>query len=165
MRIPAVLGLVLVVTSCTTKDGLPQGAATARAVAKPEVAAPTVRGETRLAVRSFGPEGQEVSGADCAIDSRFFAAGVVSPGRVLLPYYGEQSPDVSVECRLGTLSGQTSVSVVPTKEGGGIAWPSVGVSVNSDGGVGVGLGLGYYGGQSGASSTAYGYPPANVPMR
>lgn len=165
MRVPAVLGFLLILASCTTNDGLPQGAATSRAVAKPEVAAPTARGETRLAVRSFGPDGQEVSGADCTIDSRFFAAQVMSPGRVLMPYYGEQSPDVGVECRLGALSGQTSVSVVPTREGGGVAWPSVGVSVNSDGGVGVGLGLGYYGGQSGASATAFGYPPANVTMR
>ncbi|WP_424932616.1 hypothetical protein [Amaricoccus macauensis] len=166
MRLPllSAASLCAFLAACTTNDGLPEGAPSVRSVPKPGVDAPSARGETRLAVRSFGPDGQEVAGAACAVESTLFTAELVSPARVLMPYYGEASPEITVTCRSGDLSGEVQVAAVSERSSGGAAWPSVGLSVNSDGGVGVGVGLGYYGGRSGASSTAYGYPPAIVRM-
>ncbi len=165
MRVSPPLAVLLLLAACATRDGLPQGTGAVRSVPKQDTAAPVARGEVSLAVRSFGLDGQEFAGAVCEADSRYFTADVISPGRILMPYFGEASPQITVTCRSGALSGQTIVAAVPSTQGGGVAWPSVGVSVNSNGGVGVGMGLGYYGGRSGSSASAYAYPPANVVMR
>jgi hypothetical protein len=152
--------------SCAVQDGLPSDASTVRAASKPAASGSVARGETRLLLRSIDAAGRDVRGATCRVESALFAAEAVTPARVLVPYYGEASPPVSVACNLGGLSGSDSVSIVPAGGGGGgVAWPSVGVSVNSDGGVGVGLGLGYYGGRTRYAQTAYGYPPITIVLR
>lgn len=158
---PWSLGL-LMIAACAVRDDLPAGANTARAVSKPAASAIEARGETQLVVRTFDSAGQEILGAACKAEASLFAAEVLTPGRILLPYYAEASPPVLVSCTSGTLVGSRTVGIQSTRSGGGVAWPSVGVSVNSEGGVGLGLGLGYYGGRSGPSETAYVYPPVDI---
>lgn len=153
---------LLLISACAVRDDLPANANTARAVSKPAASSMEARGETQLTVRSFDAAGQEILGAACTAEASLFSAEIPTPGRILLPYYAEASPPVAVSCIAGSLSGRQTVGIQSTRSGGGVAWPSVGVSVNSEGGVGLGLGLGYYGGRSGASETAYAYPPVNV---
>jgi hypothetical protein len=165
MRPASGLLLLLLIAACAVRDDLPADAGTVRADPKPAAAQSVARGETQVLLRSFSADGREIRGAACELDSSLFSAEAVTPARVLVPYYGAASPPVSVTCSGAGLGGREVLSIATVGSGGGVAWPSVGVSVNSDGGVGVGLGLGYYGGRTGYSETAYRYPPANITLR
>jgi hypothetical protein len=163
-RITVLLAAMLI-ASCSVQNPPPPDAVTVRATPTSSASGMTARGESQLDVRSFAADGGETSGATCRAETSQSTAVITSPGRILLPYYGEASPPVSVTCTQGGLSGSTVVAIAPARRNGGVAWPSVGVSVNSSGGVGLGMGVGYYGGRSGTEFGSYGYPPANVLLR
>ncbi|MEM8572532.1 MAG: hypothetical protein AAGG56_16720 [Pseudomonadota bacterium] len=162
----AALVLVLAVSACADRGGLPPDAATSRAVTKQDAGAPPAQGEVGLTVQSFSTGGVELRGAVCEADSVYFSAQVTTPGRILMPYFGDASPEVTLTCRLAPLSGQQTVGIVQTSQRGGTTvFPSLGVGVSSNGGVGVGLGVGVSGTRSSRVGTEFGYPPARVTLQ
>ena len=160
----AVLALLAVgLAACSPQERLPAGANVTRAVPKPGVATPAAQGEMDLVVRTFAPDRSEITGARCVAESGLYSAETVSPARILMPYYGAQSPQVSVSCTAGSASGRVEVAPEPFAERGLGGWPAVGVSVGTGGGGnGVGVGMGWYGGGYGSSQSNYRYPSAHV---
>lgn len=161
-------GLFVTLAACAAQAPVPAGVATVRAAPASNATLPLARGEARLVVRAVpaATPAQEIAGADCRAESRYFVASFRSPAVVLFPDYGSQAPTVSVTCRAGQLSG-TAVSApeaVWSRGAGG--WPAVGVSVGTGSNSGVGVGLGWYGGGAGVSSgePAVRYPEVRVPL-
>jgi hypothetical protein len=157
-------GLVLVTTAvllagCAVPNG-PADLAATRAQPTAGVEAPPAQGETSVVVRVFNAAGAEVAGVGCSVASPYVATEMTAPGRVLMPDYGSQAPVVSVSCSDGTLSGATEVAPQAGWERGLYGWPSVGLSVGSEGGVG--MGVGWYGGSATAGTPAPRYPEARV---
>jgi hypothetical protein len=144
---------------CSTSGG-GQGTATTRAVAVPNVSLPPAQGETALDIRAVGPAGDERVGVPCTATSPLFTAGADAPARVLVPDYGPNAPEITVTCQ----GGRAAVVARPMLawSGGLGGWPSVGMSVNSEGGVG--LGVGWWGGGVGTGPAVVRYPVASVVM-
>jgi hypothetical protein len=164
-----VCGLVLIVAGCATPGPTPTGVAGVRATPRAVADVPLARGEARIAVRtvSAAAPAEQIVGASCRAESRFFTADFASPAVVLFPDYGTSAPPVSVTCHAGSRSG-TAVSApeaVWSRGGGG--WPAVGVSVGTGNVSGVGVGLGWYGGNAGvaAGEPVVRYPDLTVPLR
>jgi hypothetical protein len=158
--------ILLLAAGCAAEGRLPPGAEVVRATPRPEAGgAATAQGETRLDVRSFSTDGQEVTGARCIADSSLFTAEVTAPARILAPYYGPYSPNVTVSCSAGSATGSQTVGIGQSRGGLG-GWPAVGVSVNSGGySDGVGVGVGWYGGGYGYGAPQYRYPTARVVLQ
>ena len=162
-------GMLLVLAGCATPGAAPSGVPAVRAAPRDGADLPLARGETRLVVRTVSAAAptEEVAGASCRAESRYFVATFASPAVVLFPDYGPQAPTVSVTCRAGTLSG-TAVSApeaVWSRGAGG--WPAVGISVGTGSSNGVGVGLGWYGGGGGVSTGEpfVRYPDVRVPLQ
>ena len=161
-------GLLLIVAGCATPGPVPPGVTTVRA--EPRAAdLPLARGEARLVVRavSAAAPSEEIAGASCRAESRYFTASFTAPAVVLFPDYGSGAPTVSVTCRAGASSG-TAVSApeaVWSRGAGG--WPAVGVSVGTGSNNGVGVGLGWWGGGGGVSTgePVVRYPDVRVPLQ
>lgn len=161
-------GLLLIVAGCATPGPAPAGLATVRAAPRAAADVPLARGEARLVVRtvSAAAPAEEIAGASCRAESRFFTATFTSPAVVLFPDYGTGAPPVSVTCRAGAQSG-TAVSApeaVWSRGAGG--WPAVGISVGTGDVSGVGVGLGWYGGGTGGTvgEPVVRYPDVRVPL-
>lgn len=161
--------ILLLVAGCAGAERMPADADVVRATARPEASpALTAQGEIGLDVVTFSPDGSEITGARCAAASSLFTAEVTTPGRILAPFYGPNSPAVSLTCTAGNATGSQTVGVGETRGGGGLGgWPAVGVSVNSGGynNGGVGVGLGWYGGGNGYSAPTYAYPTARIVLQ
>lgn len=162
-------GLLLIVAGCAAPGPTPAGFATVRATPSATADVPLARGEARLVVRtvSAAAPAEEVAGASCRAESRYFVATFTSPAVVLFPDYGASAPPVSVTCRAGARSG-TAVSApeaVWARGAGG--WPAVGISVGTGNVSGVGVGVGWYGGGAGAATgePVVRYPEISVPLR
>jgi hypothetical protein len=164
----AVLGLVLVLTACTSPAGPPAGTALVRAEPRPSAAPPLARGETQLLVRavSASAPGQEVAGAACRAESAYFTAAFVAPAAIRLPDYGSASPPVTVRCRAGGGSGIAVARPEAVWQRGLGGFPAVGVSVGTGGMSGVGVGVGWVGGGAGVSTgePVIRYPDLRVPL-
>ncbi len=78
-----------------------------------------VRGEAALTVRSFlaGDERREVLGADCDVVSSLYSAKLVTPSRLVVPNFGPQSPELTVSCRAGDLTGSGRVRIITRWQG------------------------------------------------
>lgn len=74
-----------------------------------------VQGEARLTVRTFLPESGgtrgEVIGADCTVLTSLYSARLVTPSRLVVPNFGPQSPEITVDCKAGALTGSATVRV------------------------------------------------------
>lgn len=162
-------GLLLIVAGCATPGAPPAGVATVRATPSASADIPLARGETRLVVRAVAADtpAQEIAGAACRAESRYFTASFASPAVVLFPDYGSRAPTVSVTCRAGNLSGTAIAAPEAVWSRGAGGWPAVGVSVGTGTNSGVGVGLGWYGGGAGASTGEpfVRYPDVRVPLR
>jgi hypothetical protein len=118
-----------------------------------------VQGEARFVVRTFlpgdaGGERREVVGARCTALSSLYQAELVSPARLVVPNFGPQSPEITVSCTAGALSGSATAKIV-TRWDGPPAYP---------GGVwGPGWGPGWDGGWGGWGWGGYGYPVSDYP--
>lgn len=155
-NVTAVLGLSLIAGCVAPSGPAPEGVATVRAVARPDVAAPVAVGETSLLVRAVpaSASGQELRGAACQAESSYFTAAFASPARILMPDFGEAAPIVTVTCRSGEASGTAAAMPERAWSGGLGGWPAVGISVGTGSVEGVGVGVGWYGGSAGATSGA-----------
>jgi hypothetical protein len=157
LRHAAILFLLGLAAGCTTTGG-GQGVATMRAQPRPGVALPPAQGETALDIRAVGPGGEARAGVYCNLVSALFTAGIRTPAQVLLPDYGPNAPEVTVACEGG--SAPVLSRPILAWSGGLGGWPSVGMSVNSEGGVGVGLG--WWGGAVGTGTPMTRYPEVSV---
>jgi hypothetical protein len=75
-----------------------------------------VQGEAAFLVRTFLPDEQgerrEVVGARCAVVSSLYAAELVTPSRLVVPNFGPQSPEITVDCAAGELAGSGTARIV-----------------------------------------------------
>ena len=75
-----------------------------------------VQGEAGLLVRSFladeGGERREVVGARCAVVTSLYSTELVTPSRLVVPNFGPQSPEISVDCTAGELAGRGTARIV-----------------------------------------------------
>ena len=75
-----------------------------------------VQGEAALVVRAFLPEvageRREVIGARCDVVSSLYTAALVTPSRLVVPNFGPQSPELSVDCTADELAGSGSARIV-----------------------------------------------------
>ena len=75
-----------------------------------------VQGEAALVVRAFLPEvageRREVIGARCDVVSSLYTAALVTPSRLVVPNFGPQSPELSVNCTADELVGSGSARIV-----------------------------------------------------
>ena len=131
---------------------------------------PDARGETQLLVRAVPSGGVgELQGAQCEAVSPYFSARFTAPARILMPSYGAESPQVTVTCSAGGVSGTQVVAPTQAWSGGLGGWPAVGVSVGTGNAGGVGVGLGWYGGGYGAGAgvpvVRYGEVRVPVPLK
>jgi len=66
-----------------------------------------VQGEARFTVRTFLPEEsgerREVIGADCSVVSSLYRAALVTPSELVVPNFGQQSPQIDVACTAGAV--------------------------------------------------------------
>jgi hypothetical protein len=112
-----------------------------------------VQGEAALVVRTFLPEvageRREVVGARCAVLSSLYAAELVTPSRLVVPNFGPQSPELTVDCTAGELAGGGTARIVTRwREPPGYWGPPWGGFYRP-------YGLGWYGGP--------GYPVSDYP--
>lgn len=162
-------GLLGLLAACAAPGPMPSGVATVRAAPQAGAAIPLARGEARLVVRTVraAAPAEEIAGATCRAESRYFSASFQSPAVVLFPDYGSQAPTVSVTCQAGSLSG-TAISAPEAVWSRGVGgWPAVGISVGTGSNNGVGVGMGWYGGGAGASTgePTVRYPDVRVPLQ
>jgi hypothetical protein len=78
-----------------------------------------VSGEAALTVRTFvaGEERREVLNADCDVVSSLYSARLVTPSRLVVPNFGPQSPELTVSCRAGDLTGSGRVGIITSWRG------------------------------------------------
>ena len=162
-------GLLLILAGCAAPGAAPPDATTVRATPRNGADLPLARGETRLVVRtvSAAAPAEEIAGATCRAESRYFAASLTTPAVVLFPDYGSLAPTVSVTCRSGALSGAAVSAPEAVWSRGAGGWPAIGISVGTGGYDGVGVGLGWYGGGGGVSTGEpfVRYPDVRVPLQ
>ncbi len=161
--------VLLAVAGCASPGPVPAGFTTVRAEPRTGADLPLARGEARLVVRAVpaGNPNQEIAGATCRAESRYFTTQFASPAVILFPDYGAQAPTVSVTCTAGSLSG-TAVSAPEAVWSNGLGgWPAVGISVGTGNSSGVGVGVGWYGGGGGVQSgqPTVRYPDVRVPLQ
>lgn len=132
--------------------------------AQPGMAA---QGQAEVVVRTFTEvDGAraEVGGAVCRVNSILFKAELKSPGRLVFPGFGPQSPTLDVVCRAGALSGRATQGVVTQW----VSAPGVGPGPGPWGGPwgpwGYG-GWGGWGGWNGPSFPTFVYPEIAVTLR
>lgn len=163
--VAALLPAALALCACAvSQPQLPADAETVRAAARPGAELAAARGETDLIVRSFrAADAAQLAGASCRVETPNVTAEVTSPARVLMPYYGENTPAATVTCELAGMTGRTEALAETGWSRGAGGWPAVGVSVGTGGyNDGVGVGLGWYGGSYNAGEPSYRYAPADV---
>jgi hypothetical protein len=156
------LWFLVCLAGCAAPGPGPANVETVRAVPRPSsTAAPLATGESQLAIRAVARDapGQEYAGATCVAETPWSRTEFAAPALLLLPDYGAASPNVTVTCKSGNLSG-TAVAVPEAAWSGGLAgWPAVGISVGTGNSGGVGVGFGWWGGgvgtQSGVPVTRY----------
>ena len=111
-----------------------------------------VQGEAALVVRAFLPEEagerREVIGATLHVVSSLYSAELVTPSRLVVPNFGPQSPELSVDCTAGELAGSGSARIVTQWREAPGYWGSRGASTGR-------YALGWYGGP--------GYPVSDYP--
>ncbi len=90
-----------------------------------------VQGEARFVVRTAlaspaaGNDRREVLGARCTALSSLYEAEFVTPSRLVVPNFGPQSPEITVSCTAGELSGSAAARIV-TRWDGPPAYPGWG---------------------------------------
>lgn len=94
--------------------GCASGVPVERQVVVPGGRFDSVRGEASFFVRTFlaGEERREVVGVPCTLVSSLYTADLVAPSRVVVPNFGPQSPELTVTCRTGDLSGTGQARIV-----------------------------------------------------
>lgn len=130
-----------------------------------------VQGQAEVVVRSFitdeAGQTRELGGASCEVTSILFSTRLQTPGRVVFPGFGPQSPTLDIDCRAGELAGSAEVAV----EGQWVrmpgAWPGPGPWPYGYGGWGGPWGGPWAGGAwgGGPSYVTFVYPDVNVPLR
>jgi hypothetical protein len=150
------LASLLLVAGCVAPGPGPANVEAVRAVPRQSAAtaAPLATGESQLTIRAVSRDdpGQEYVGATCIAETPWSRTEVTAPVLLLMPDYGAASPNVTVTCRSGKLTG-TAVAVPEAAWSGGLAgWPAVGVSVGTGNSGGVGVGFGWWGGGAGTQS-------------
>lgn len=125
------------------------------------------QGEADLVVRAFvedaGGTRHEVRGAACEVTSIFYEAQVSSPGRVVLPSFGAQSPTLRVTCRAGERRGAAEQAVLTRWVGRPAAWR--GWDRDHPFGGPYAYGPWGWGGWDGPSYPVFFYPDVNVILR
>jgi hypothetical protein len=85
-----------------------------------------VQGEAAFVVRTFLPdeagERREVVGARCAVVSSLYTAELVTPSRLVVPNFGPQSPQVSLDCTAGDLVGSGTARIFTRWQDGPGYW-------------------------------------------
>ncbi len=81
-----------------------------------------VQGEAAFIVRTVLPVDEngarrEVVGARCTVLSSLYQAELVTPARVVVPNFGPQSPQITVSCKAGALSGAGTARIVTRWDG------------------------------------------------
>jgi hypothetical protein len=81
-----------------------------------------VQGEASFIVRTVLPaearaERRELVGARCTALSSLYKAEFVTPNRLVVPNFGPQSPEITVTCAAGELSGRATARIVTHWEG------------------------------------------------
>ena len=75
-----------------------------------------VQGEAAFVVRTFLPdeagERREVVGARCAVLSSLYTTEIVTPSRLVVPNFGPQSPQITLNCTAGDLAGIATARIV-----------------------------------------------------
>jgi hypothetical protein len=153
---------LLLLAGCAAPGPGPADVQAVRAVPRASATpAPPATGESRLTIRAVARDdaAREYVGAACVAETPWSRTELTAPALLLLPDYGAASPNVTVSCRSGDLSG-TAVAAPEAAWSGGLAgWPAVGVSVGTGNSGGVGVGFGWWGGgvgtQSGVPVTRY----------
>lgn len=162
MRGLAACTLTVAVAGCA-ETGLPLR----ETVAVPAGQFEAVQGQAELVVRAFVEDDaglrREVSGADCDVRSILFATRVKTPGRLVFPSFGPQSPTLEIACRAGELSGKAEQAVVGEWIRMPGAWPGPGPWPYGYAGWGGPWGGPWgAGGWSGPSYVAFVYPDVAV---
>ncbi len=146
---------LLLLAGCVAPGPGPANVPAVRAVARPSATpAPLATGESQLTVRavSRADPTQEYVGATCVAETPWSRTEFAAPALLLLPDYGTATPNVTVNCRSGKLTG-SGVAVPEAAWSGGLAgWPAVGVSVGTGNSGGVGVGFGWWGGGVGTQT-------------
>ena len=126
--------LALLLAGCA--EMAPPGTTTVRVEPRSDAEPPLARGETELVVRAVSADapGREFPGAVCDAVSPYFASRFMAPARLLIPEYGSLTPEVTVSCEAGGVSGRATVAPEATYSGGGFGGPAVGISVGTGGG-------------------------------
>jgi hypothetical protein len=60
---------------------------------------------------------REVVGARCAVLSSLYTAELVTPSRLVVPNFGPQSPEISLNCAAGELSGSGTARIFTRWQG------------------------------------------------
>lgn len=166
MRAPAAVLAALALAGCAT-GGLPLR----ETVAVPAGRFEAVQGQADVVVRSFvaGADGQsrEVGGASCQITSILFSAQLRTPGRLVFPGFGPQSPTLRIDCRAGALAGSAEAAVQSRWVRMPGAWPGPGPWPSAYGAWGGPWGPGWGGPAwgGGPSYVTFVYPDVAVPLR
>lgn len=157
-RSAALAAATLALAGCASQ-GLPLRS-TVGVPAQPGMAA---QGQAEVIVRTFvsrGPETRaEVGGATCRVESILFKAELKTPGRLVFPGFGPQSPTLEVTCRAGELTGKATQGVVTRWVSAPGAWPGPGPWGPGPWGP---WGYGGWGGWSGPSYPSFVYPDVAV---
>ncbi|MFQ6553588.1 hypothetical protein AAD018_014720 [Aestuariibius insulae] len=74
---------------------------------------PPFRGQSVINVRAVDRANRmaELTGATCTLRTDTYSATVTTPGRVVVPNYGAQSPVITATCSDGTRQASTTTSV------------------------------------------------------
>ena len=105
-----VLGVAFLVAVAGCAAGVP----VERQVVVPGGRFDSVRGEAAFFVRTFveGEERREVVGAKCYLISSLYTAELITPSRVVVPNFGPQSPELTLNCAAGDLAGSGQTRIV-----------------------------------------------------
>lgn len=80
-----------------------------------------VQGEAAFVVRTYlpaeGNERREVVGARCKVVSSLYATELVTPARLVVPNFGPQSPEITVECAADGRTGTGTATVFTRWQG------------------------------------------------
>lgn len=105
MRLSLLSLLLLGLAACTS------GVPVERSVVVPGGRFEAVQGEASFIVRAFlpaeGDQRREVVGARCEAVSSLYATDLVTPARLVVPNFGPQSPEITVQC---TADGKTGAA-------------------------------------------------------
>lgn len=128
-----------------------------------------VQGQADVVVRSFitdeAGQSREVGGATCEVSSILFSTRLQTPGRLVFPGFGPQSPTLQIDCRAGPLAGSSEASVQTRFVRAPGAWPGPGLYGAGGWGGAWGPGWGNPGWGGGPSYVTFVYPDVAVPLR